>query len=91
MFGFSIQKILFTVAAIAIIWWGFKWLGRVQAQKKELAREKARRMKREGTRGSSAKGAEPAVEEMIECPECGVFVAASGARHCGKADCPYPG
>jgi len=32
-----------------------------------------------------------AAEEMLECPTCGAFVAITGAKSCGKADCPYPG
>jgi uncharacterized protein len=86
MFGFSIQKLLFTAIAIAAVWYAFKWLGRVQAQKKTVAREKAREMKNPGASGA----ARPDVEDMVECPTCGAFVAASGPRNCGKTDCPYP-
>ncbi|PIW27008.1 MAG: hypothetical protein COW30_12210 [Rhodospirillales bacterium CG15_BIG_FIL_POST_REV_8_21_14_020_66_15] len=86
MFGFSLPKLLFTALAIAAVWYGFKWLGRVQARQKELARERARRMKDTGT----PRGRAPEVEDMMECPTCGAFVAASGPRNCGKTDCPYP-
>jgi len=30
MLGFSIQKLLFTVAAIFAVWYGFKWVGRMK-------------------------------------------------------------
>ncbi|MEK9672780.1 MAG: hypothetical protein VW268_09805 [Rhodospirillaceae bacterium] len=90
MFGFSIQKVLFTVAAIALVWYGFKWLGRVQARRNELAREQARRMREEAKSGV-ARGSAPEVEEMVECSTCGSFVAAQGAKNCGKPDCPHLG
>jgi len=91
MLGFSIQKLLFTAAAIALVWYGFKWLGRMQAQKKALARKEAQRMAREGTSKSGTAKAAPEVEDMVECATCGSFVAATGTRNCGKTDCPYPG
>lgn len=91
MLGFSLQKLLFTAAAIALVWYGFKWLGRMRVQKQALAREQARRMAKEGRSGSGATKAAPDVEDMIECTVCGSFVASSGTRNCGKTDCPYPG
>jgi len=91
MFGFSATKLLFTVAAIAIVWWGFRWLGRVQRERRDLAKREARRMKEEGAAAQARSGGNPGVEDMVECRECGSFVASSGARNCGRADCPYPG
>lgn len=86
MFGFSLQKLLFTGLAIAAVWYAFKWLGRMQAQQREVARENAKRMKESGP----SKGKTPEVEDMVECTTCGAFVASQGTRHCGKTDCPYP-
>ncbi|MAY65831.1 MAG: hypothetical protein CMM77_01740 [Rhodospirillaceae bacterium] len=86
MFGFSIQKLLFTGLAIAAVWYGFKWLTRMQARQREVARDNAKRMKESGT----SKSKTPEVEDMVECPTCGAYVAAQGMRHCGKSDCPYP-
>ena len=96
MLGFSIQKLLFTAIAIAAVWYGFKWLGRVQERNKQVARERARRMKAEATQGGAGRAtagarANPDVEEMVECPTCGAFVAATGASNCGKSRCPYTG
>lgn len=91
MFGFSITKLLFTAAAIIAVWYGFKYVGRMQERQKELAEERARaakQAKRSGT-GGAAKGGS-GVEDMVECPACGAFVAA-GSRACGKENCPYPG
>lgn len=35
------------------------------------------------------RAAELDVEDMVECRVCGNFVPAKGARHCGRADCPW--
>ncbi|MFQ5764385.1 MAG: hypothetical protein ACE5GT_05610 [Rhodospirillales bacterium] len=86
MFGFSITKLLFTVAVIALVWYGFKWVGRMQVKREHDARE---RLRREAA-GPAHPGAGDA-EEMVRCAACGAFVAASGAKNCGREDCPYPG
>jgi|TARA_B100000405_G_C16697343_1_gene414984 hypothetical protein len=86
MFGFSIQKLLFTGLAIAAVWYAFKWLGRVQAEKTKVAREQARKMKDSGGSGPAARNAEPGVEDMVECPHCGAFVPADGSHRCDKLD-----
>lgn len=91
MFGFSISKILFTVVVIAAIWYGFKFLQRVQDKDREsVARYRPDPGVKSGTR-NAPKAADDDVETMIECKTCGSFVAASGARSCGREDCPYPG
>lgn len=30
-------------------------------------------------------------EDMVACKICGTYVAANGARSCGRADCPWRG
>lgn len=92
MFGFSLPKILFTIAVIALVWYGFKWFTRYQEVQAE-----GRKSVNSGRRGASAgrKPAEPAgdaaAEEMVACSACGTYVVAKGARSCGRGDCPYPG
>jgi uncharacterized protein len=77
MFGFT--KILVLGAIVIAVWYGFKFIGRLdQRRKRELA--DARRTK--------ADAAED-VGEMVKCRTCGVFVAARGAGNCGRGDCPY--
>ncbi len=80
MFGFSIQKLLFTAFAIFAVWYGFKWVGRVQELRKERARLDAEA-------GDRVVG----TEEMIQCQACDSFVPAAGAVSCGRDNCPYPG
>ena len=81
MFGFSLTKLLFTAAVIAAVWYGYKWVGRVQSQRAA-----------EGKLDSNRPRPGPAeAADMIRCPVCDSFVAASAAVSCGRQDCPYPG
>ncbi len=89
MFGFSIQKLIFTVAIIAAVWYGFKWVSRMKVKRDEEARQ---RLRRDNEGGAGAPASNPTdAEEMIECKTCGAFVASVGATACGREDCPYPG
>jgi hypothetical protein len=83
MFGFSLQKLLFTIAVVVIVWYGFKLVGRID--KKRRAQLKGARKRRPAP--SSAPGA----EDMVKCATCGTYIAANGTRSCGRSDCPYPG
>ncbi len=93
MLGFSIQKLLFTVAVVIAVWYGFKWVGRMQVKRDADAKAKLRRQASGGASGGSggASGAADDAEDMVECPDCGAFVAVRGAKSCGRDDCPYPG
>jgi hypothetical protein len=76
MFG----KFLLTVAVIAIIWFGFRYLGRVAE------------LKRGGGAPRTPKPP-PSVgleaETMVECRSCGTWQPSRSARSCGRSDCPY--
>ena len=89
MFGFSLTKILFTVAVVIIVWQGYKWLGRMQTRRGAIARETARGGGGRAPAAAAASSAE--VEDMVECTICGAFVPARGAVSCGRGECPYPG
>lgn len=84
MFGFSLPKLILLVIIIYCVWNGFKYLQRRQEVQDQKRHEKVREARRETT-GS----AEP-VEDMIRCKVCDAFVAGSGAKSCGRSDCPYP-
>ena len=93
MLGFSIQKLLFTVAVVIAVWYGFKWVGRMKIKRDADAKAKLRRQASGDSGGGSggASGATDDAEEMVECGACGSFVAVRGAKSCGRDDCPYPG
>ena len=94
MLGFSIQKLLFTVAVVLAVWYGFKWVGRMKVIREKEAKDKLRRGA--GGSGGGAGSADSSsatgdAEEMVECAVCGAFVAVQGAKDCGKDNCPYQG
>lgn len=74
-------KILLTVAVVAFIWFGFKYLGR----RAELRRREP------GQRvppPPPPPGSDHA-ETMVECRVCGTWQPGRTARSCGRSDCPY--
>ncbi|MGF1608091.1 MAG: hypothetical protein ACFCUQ_01755 [Kiloniellales bacterium] len=99
MFGFSLQKILVLIAIVAAVWYGFKFLSRLDATRKAEAKlrermggkpsgHKASGHKASG--GRAAKRDEQAdAEDMVLCPVCQSYVPARGSSNCGRPDCPY--
>ena len=85
MLGLSIGKLLLTAAVIAAVFYGWKWLARVQ-QLGPAAKKKVNRKT-----GGNAPPPAPDAVDMVQCPACGDFIAAHGSRSCGRDDCPYPG
>lgn len=95
MFGFSLPKLLFTALAIAVIWYGFKWVARMQEDRKLRDRQDAKlnRGKRAGSapRSASRQDDDDDVEVMVKCAVCGDYVSKGAATNCGRQGCPYPG
>ncbi|MGB0748216.1 MAG: hypothetical protein ACPGO3_05685 [Magnetospiraceae bacterium] len=81
MFGLSPTKILFTVAVIAIVWFGFKAMDRLNKKPKPVQKRAKDRVK--------AETAEDGVEDMVACPTCGDYVLKKKAPDCGRQGCPY--
>ena len=84
MFGFSFTKLLVLAAIIAAVWYGFKWVGRVEELRKEALRRAEAGAREQKMRSTPS-------EDMVRCPSCGTYVAPRAARSCGRSDCPYPG
>jgi len=91
MFGIpSIQKLLVLAAVIAIVWYGFKFVGRLQDQRNAAQGQGGRKTRRPKTRGrATAAPAATEAEDMVACPVCQAYVQARGASRCDRADCPY--
>ena len=79
MFG----KVLLTVAVIAFIWFGFKYLGRLAELRR---RDEADKVSPPHT---PPKGAATEAETMVECRVCGTWQPSRSARSCGRPNCPY--
>ena len=75
----SLGKLAIFIIVVSAIWYGFKLIGQIDRQRRELAK----RAKQDG----KARGA--AVEDTVKCPVCSTYVARAGASSCGRADCPY--
>jgi uncharacterized protein len=84
MFGFSLTKLVFTVAVILAVWYGFKFVGR-------LADARKTRAKLDAASKGRGMGAPTATAELERCAACGAYVAGESAVACGRDDCPYPG
>jgi uncharacterized protein len=84
MLGFSLPKLIVLIIIVVVVWKVFNWgkrINRRRAREEEVEQEHLTR-----TPPKAASGA----EDMIRCPVCDVYITALGARHCGRADCPYP-
>lgn len=89
MFGISLTKILLTLFIVVAVWYGFKYVQRMQ-ERQMASRDRVKVHRHEATRPRE-KSAPAEVEDMIECRVCGAFVPQRGAAACGRVDCPYPG
>ena len=91
MFGFSITKLLFTIAAIFVVWNGFNWYNRMQENRATGAGGKPAR----GNQGQTSESDEAAsvsyAEEMTKCVACETYLSPESGVSCGKDGCPYPG
>ena len=85
MFGIGFKEILLLIGVVLVIWYGGRVLQRFEAHRAERATTHDRRARRK----AEAKRAAPAVEDMAECPVCGVYLAAGTSPACDRADCPY--
>ena len=74
MFGFSVLKILFTIAVAIAVWQGFKWFN----QRKEVILERARKVTKEDQQSQGQSKA----EDMVQCPDCGAYVPQSSGHNC---------
>ena len=73
MFGFSIYKILFTIAVIIAVWQGFKWLKRRENMTSARSRKSFNR---------ETENADDGFEDLVCCPNCKAYVAKGSDHNC---------
>lgn len=75
MFGLSLPKLLVLALIIAAIWYGYKWVGRVNQRRKATPREV-------GSQGGDR-------QDLVRCAACGTY-GTTGLDRCpeGRDDCP---
>jgi uncharacterized protein len=81
---FSLGKLLVLAVILAVVWYGWKYVQRVEQVRRALKEEIERRRA-----GNSAPPSRPA-EDLVKCSVCGTYVPSHGAHACGRADCPWP-
>jgi len=80
MFGFlSLPKLIFTVVIVLAVWYGFKWYNRRQ----QIERQRAQGQVPPGSGAGRETRREAAVEDMVQCPDCGAYVPTDGRHKCG--------
>jgi len=83
MFGFSFSKILLLVAVICIVWFGFKFLARVQGAGDGKPARPLDDLAQKVRRATGARRAKrPPVEDMTRCPKCGAYYPADTSHAC---------
>jgi uncharacterized protein len=76
MFGIGFGKLLLLVLIVVAVWYGFKFVGRLdRKRKRDLAEKKNKDI--------------DSIGKMDKCPTCGTYVVADRARNCGRQGCPY--
>lgn len=89
MLGFGIAKFFFTIAVIAMIWYGSKWWVRVRERARLQQQRRAAMGHEPAGRPSARKRRGAAVEDTVLCASCGAYVPVRELRSCGRPDCPY--
>lgn len=77
-------KFLLTVAVVAIIWFGFKYLQRVTELRERAA---ARPPQGDKPRFHPVDNGE-SVQDLVKCPHCSAYRSAK-LGSCGQDGCPY--
>ena len=81
----SLQKLILLAAVVAAVWYGFKFLGRLQKARDEEARLREKRAARPAKKASAeaARSGAGTVEDLVPCPKCGAYVRAGSTCSCG--------
>lgn len=78
-------KFLLTVAVVAIIWFGFKYLQRVQELRSRA--DASRTPAGDRPRFQPVENGE-SVQDLVKCPRCSAY-RSSKLGSCGQEGCPY--
>ncbi len=96
MLGFSFTKIIVLVAVVAAVWYGFKYIERLQRIDKGDRRptersigERLRKAARSKSGPHQGSGDPDVIEDTEKCRKCGVYISVDANSNCGKPGCPY--
>jgi hypothetical protein len=97
MFFASFEKLFLLIGIIAVVWYGFRFVGAIErarargqeAEQRARAQRSTQSAKRGAPNGRAANSQMANVEETIRCRVCGAFVPARQPSCCGRGDCPF--
>jgi hypothetical protein len=75
-------KLLVLLLLVGVVWSAVRFTNRVDQIRRSVREEVKRRQQAQRPRSLPA-------EDLVKCAACGAYVAAHGARSCGRADCPW--
>ncbi|WP_029009849.1 hypothetical protein [Azospirillum halopraeferens] len=93
----SFSKLLLLILVFVLVFFGWRWLKRIEAAGRDRLRERGDRPaphRPAGPAGPAARSGSAradAAEDLEKCPECGAYVAPRSAVACGRPGCPYGG
>lgn len=82
MLGLSLGKFLLLALIVAIVWYGFKYVNRVEAVRRAVREELQRRK-------AAQRPPRLQAEDLVKCATCGAYIAAQSGSACDRADCPW--
>jgi hypothetical protein len=83
MFGLSFSKLVLLAIIIAVVWYGYRYMQRIEAVRRWLREELQRRQ-------SAARPSQPVeAEDLVKCATCGDYVPSRNASACGRPECPW--
>ncbi len=82
----SFGKLILLIAIVAIVWYGFRFLGEVDRARRQAARGASGATPRTGRRRPADLAQ---VEDTVKCRACGSYVPVRSPSRCGRSDCPY--
>jgi uncharacterized protein len=89
----SLPKLFWLILIIAAVWYGFRYLGRIDKARKQAAvdavRAAAGRAGAQRTAGRQARADLAQVEDTVKCRTCGAYVPVRSPSRCGRTECPF--
>ena len=79
MMGLSFTKLIVLAAIVVAVWYGFKFVARLDRRRKEQLAV-AKKAESEDMKDAG---------DMVKCRKCTAYVPAQGAMNCGQRGCPY--
>ncbi len=82
MFGLpSIGKLMVLAAILGAVWYGFKFIGRMQQARDEQERQKEAASK---NTGAPVNKTNSGAVELVQCPTCDAYIPADSGCNCGR-------